>query len=272
MKIEIYATDFRGFLEKLALIIPDQSPSPLPIYEHVVLEADEQGLWLTGGDNEVQLRVGPIACRVIRQGSAMVNGRLLSRVVKRYPAVDLNLESDQGGVQIWGSLGKVAIRGPETVGYPKKDFDCLGFEILAGSLRALVSRTNFAVCRENNRYSIGGVLLEAGIDGLWAVATDGRRIAAKRVESRYGLAVTQTIVPARAVELISLLLIDPELDEMPAWVSLNQETSEVVVRSQYWSIWTRAIEGRFPKWRDCLLRAESPVGSAWPRRRAHDFE
>src|SRR5690606_26612209 len=88
--------------------------------------------------------------------------------------------------------------------------DC---EIDAGTLRTLISRTLFAAAAEHSRYAINGVLFERDGKRLRLVATDGRRLAVAKGEARpaSGAPTKSTcIVPTKALNLVSKLIVDPE--------------------------------------------------------------
>ena len=103
-----------------------------------------------------------------------------------------------------------------------------------------------------------GVLLELTANGLTAVATDGRRLARQEGPAKsVGGHVTgdnMTIIPTQAMQLLERALADNE-DNM----QLAARENDVLVKSGRATIYSRLVEGRYPKWRDVFPRREGMV-------------
>ena len=122
--------------------------------------------------------------------------------------------------------------------------------------REIVRRTVFATDNESSRYALGGVLLELTADHITAVATDGRRLArqegpAKSVGEQLA-GDHMTIVPTRAMQLLDRALGDK--DEV---LQLSARENDVLIKSGRVVMYSRLVEGRFPKWRDVFPRREN---------------
>ncbi|MFZ9916153.1 MAG: DNA polymerase III subunit beta, partial [Phycisphaerales bacterium] len=102
-------------------------------------------------------------------------------------------------------------------GYEPREFpgvrkagDRTDFEVDAGSLRRLITRTSFATARDDSRYAISGVLVERKKSQLRLVATDGRRLAVARGACKSGEGDTVFIVPTKALNALMRLMSDPD--------------------------------------------------------------
>jgi DNA polymerase-3 subunit beta len=131
-------------------------------------------------------------------------------------------------------------------------------ELPAKALRELIRRTIFATDVESTRYALGGVLLEFEDDRITAVGTDGRRLAkmeapAHATAGHHG-AETATIVPTRSMQLIERALGDLEPE-----IQVAARHNDVLVRSPSFVIYSRLVEGRFPKWRDVFPQRRNAV-------------
>jgi DNA polymerase-3 subunit beta len=129
-------------------------------------------------------------------------------------------------------------------------------EMPARFFREVVRRTIFATDNESSRYALGGVLVEMAAEGIVAVATDGRRLAkqegpAKSVGGHESGDKT-TIVPARAMQLIERAIADNEEN-----IQLAARENDILVKSTNATIYSRLVEGRFPRWRDVFPRRET---------------
>ncbi len=108
----------------------------------------------------------------------------------------------------------------------------------------------FATDVESTRYALGGVLVELSDDSITMVGTDGRRLArmSAPAEAENG-AVAPTgspVVPVKALKLIERNLDD---DDPPVHLAIQSGTA-VLVRTERAIIYSRLVEGRFPRYQD----------------------
>src|SRR5690606_16535480 len=86
-------------------------------------------------------------------------------------------------------------------------------------------------------------------DKITGVGTDGRRLACMEVPAKvigdHQSEGSMTIVPAKAMQLI-----DRALTEHDGDVQVAARANEVLIKTPRLSIYSRLVEGRFPKWRD----------------------
>ena len=120
----------------------------------------------------------------------------------------------------------------------------------AADLKRLIRRTIFATDVESTRYALGGVLVELSDDSITMVGTDGRRLArmSAPAEAENG-AVAPTgspVVPVKALKLIERNLDD---DDPPVHLAIQAGTA-VLVRTERAIIYSRLVEGRFPRYQD----------------------
>ncbi len=121
--------------------------------------------------------------------------------------------------------------------------------------REVIRRTVFATDNESSRYALGGVLVELAENGLTAVATDGRRLARQEGPAQsvggHVSGDTMTIIPTRTMQLIDRALADNEEN-----IQLAARDNDILVKSGSATIYSRLVEGRYPKWRDVFPRRE----------------
>jgi len=116
----------------------------------------------------------------------------------------------------------------------------------------------FATDTESSRYALGGVLIEFESDRVIAIGTDGRRLAkmegpAQSIDEHQS-GDAMTIVPARAMQLI-----DRALSDADAEIQLASRGNDILVKSPRATIYSRLVEGRFPKWREVVPKDENMV-------------
>ncbi len=121
------------------------------------------------------------------------------------------------------------------------------------TLRELIRRTSFATDVDSSRYALSGVLFEMNSDQVFAVATDGRRLA-RMVGTGLGVnghetKANHTIVTVRGLALISKAISDLPDDEK---VEFAARANDIVVRTIKSTVTCRLVEGRFPNWKNVL--------------------
>jgi DNA polymerase III subunit beta len=234
--------------------------SPKPILQNVKLELTDSGATLMGTDLEIGVRINVPGFSVDAPGSVVLPRDRFGKILSESSDEQLAMESDGSKVFIRGARSEYQLPSenpaefPNVLAFEEKKYH----EMPARFLREVVKRTVYATETESSRYALGGVLIELAENSLTAVATDGRRLARQE-----GPAIsvaghvsgdTMTIVPARAMQLIERALADSDED-----VKLAARDNDILVQSGGVTIYSRLVEGRFPKWRDVFPRREGMV-------------
>ena len=117
-------------------------------------------------------------------------------------------------------------------------------------LKKLIRRTIFATDVESTRYALGGVLVELTAESIAMVGTDGRRLArmsaAAEVENEPTGPAGTPVIPVKALKLIERNLAD---DDPPVHLAIQSGTA-VLMRTESAVIYSRLVEGRFPRYQD----------------------
>jgi len=236
------------------------SRSPKPILQNVKLEATAAGAILMGTDLEVGIRVEVPGFEVDVPGSAVLPRDRFGKILTESSDAKLLLENDGGKIVVRGQRSEFTLPSenpdefPSVMAFEEKKYH----ELPARFFREVVRRTVYATDNESSRYALGGVLLELTADKLTAVATDGRRLARQEgPATSVGEHVTgdnMTIVPTRAMQLIERALGDNEEN-----IQLAARENDILVRSGRATIYSRLVEGRYPKWRDVFPRRDGMV-------------
>jgi DNA polymerase-3 subunit beta len=233
----------------VASVAPARSPKP--ILQNVKLTADQDGSTLLATDLEVGIRYRVLGVKVDQPGSAILPTQHFGQILRTMSDEELLLEADDEHLLVKGLHAQFKLPGADPELYPEvPDFGAEGYLVVsAADLRRAIRRTVFATDVESTRYALGGVLFEAGDGGMSLVATDGRRLACQRlpVESEgSGRTAGQPVVPVKALKLLERNL----QDEDPPVHLAFQGTTAVLVRTERAVIYSRLVEGRFPRYQD----------------------
>jgi len=243
--------------------------SPKPILRNVKFEvagpvsgdsgAEGRGT-LLATDLEVGVRVSLADVQVEAPGSAVLPIDRVGLILRESSDAKLRIESDGQGTLVRGDRSEFKLPAgnpeefPSIVEFTENKYHALPARVF----KELIRRTVFATDTESSRYALGGVLFEMSGDKITAVGTDGRRLAmmeapGKAVEG-HETGDTMTIVPTKALHFIDRALADGDEE-----VQIATRANDVLVRSPRVTIYSRLVEGRFPKWRDVFPRRSDAV-------------
>ncbi len=234
--------------------------STKPILQNVKLEATSETVILSATDLEVGIRIELPGMDVEAPGSIILPIGRFGSILRESSDEKLLLESDGNRTEVKGDRSKFQLPSenpdefPAVVGFEEEKYH----ELPARFFRELVKRTVFATDSESSRYALGGVLLEMDEKGITAVGTDGRRLAKQEGPAKsvggHNTGESMTIVPTRAMQLIERALADNEAN-----IQLAARGNDVLVKSDRVTIYSRLVEGRYPKWRDVFPRRDGMV-------------
>lgn len=230
--------------------------SPKPVLENIKLEAQADKATLLATDLEVGIRVEVPGIDVAAPGEAILPSKRVGPILRESSDEKLLVECDGTRLRIGGQQSEFHLPTQNPDEFPAvRPFEEKSYHQLpAGRLRELLRRTVFATDVESSRYALGGVLLELTEKGILGVATDGRRLArqqaaAEAVGGHRGR--ENTVVPTRVIQIVERALGDGEEN-----VRLAVRENDVMVSSQRVTVYSRLVEGRFPKWREVLPKPE----------------
>jgi DNA polymerase-3 subunit beta len=249
MKVTCDREALLAAFQTAAAVVPTRSPKP--ILQNIKLEVSDAGAILLATDLEVGIRIQVPGIQVQVPGSAILPLSRFGSILRESSDATLRLEADGQATTVRGERSEFKLPAENPQEFPTvADFTDTAFhELSARLLREMIRRTIFATDNESSRYALGGVLLEMGPDKIIAVGTDGRRLAKMEVPARseggHQSGDTMTIVPTKAMQLIERAISDADAE-----IQLAARANDILVRGPRATIYSRLVEGRFPKWRD----------------------
>jgi DNA polymerase III subunit beta len=241
-----------------ATVVPSRSPKP--ILQNVKLVVTQEQATLLATDMEVGIRIDVPGIQVEATGSAVLPVGRFGSILRESTDAKLLVEADPQGTRVCGDRSEFKFPGqnpdefPEVASFADENYH----EISARLLKELIRRTLFATDTESSRYALGGVLVEFAEDKVTAVGTDGRRLAKMegpcRTVGHCSHDDVATIVPARSMQLIERALIDLDAD-----IRIAVHANDILVKSPRVTVYSRLVEGRFPKWRDVFPQRRNAV-------------
>jgi len=156
--------------------------SPVPLLEGLLLEAEEEGVRISGYDLKTGI-VTPVPAEVEETGGIVLNARLFGEIIRKMPGQYVTISVSSGFVAaISSEMSDFEILGSPMSDYPELPIVDGEDSITIGEalLKKMISQTNFAVSDNESRPIYTGALFEIGGGELTIVAVDGFRLAIRR--------------------------------------------------------------------------------------------
>ena len=230
-------------------VVPARSPKP--ILQNVKLVADTPAT-LLATDLEVAIRFRVLDVRVEEPGAVILPTQRMQQILRAARDADLYIEADGESLLIRGEESEFRLPAEDPDLFPEvPDFAASAYHaIAAADLRRSIRRTIFATDVESTRYALGGVKIELAADRITMVGTDGRRLAMVEADAEAEGGATDsggsTVVPVKALKLIERNLDD---EDPPVHLAVQSDKA-VLVRTDRAVIYSRLVEGRFPRYQD----------------------
>ena len=228
----------------------------LPILSHVLINVQRGQVVITGSDQEVQLEAvidaSVDSVEIVIEGVCAVPGRKLLDIVRHLPAESVLQfkQTDQHVVLLSGAFESQFSMLPAE-DFPRFETSEVGVcrvGLPGTDLKAMLSKTMFAMAHQDVRYFFNGMLLE--LDGalLRLVATNGQRLATAEhaLRSRVEVA-SRPVVPRKGVLELAKLL-DDAVGELVILISDN------ALEAQFgcFRFTTKLIDGDYPDYNKAI--------------------
>jgi len=246
MKFTITRQNLHQGLAAVSASIPTKTT--LPVLSNILLEARDGGVWMSGTDLDVAVRV-QVPAEVQEAGSLTAPGKKLQEIARELP--DRPVEVVSRGDQLELRCGRSAFK---LNGLPSDEFPNLpgvnfgeGWSVTGRELQNLIQHTAFAVSTEESRPILNGVLWELRDGRMQMVATNGHRLARMAVPA--GPATTTSadfIVPPAALQQVQRLF--KSEDEL----EVARDGNHLGFRSAGTEVYTRLIEGTYPNYEQVI--------------------
>lgn len=232
-------------------VVPARSPKPVLQNVKFVADADD-GSVLMGTDLEVGIRHRVLGIKVEQPGVLILPTAQIGSILRTSTDIDLAIETDDERLIVRGLHSEFTLPVEDVNLFPEvPDFAASSYHVIAASdMKKLIRRTIFATDVESTRYALGGVLVELSPESIAMVGTDGRRLARMSApadaENDPAALSGSPVIPIKALKLIERNLAD---DDPPVHLTI-QSGNTVLMRTESAVIYSRLVEGRFPRYQD----------------------
>lgn len=209
MKFVIPTQELNYLISKVLNVVP-LKPT-VPIVGNILIEASKGEIILTATDFNVGIRCHAEA-EIQEEGATTLPSKKFAQLIREISTLNVEISTSPNQITtlIAGS-SRFKLNGMSKEDFPELPHtdNAPYFELPQKTFKELLSKTAFAVSREDNRYVLTGVLMEINGGLATFVGTDGKRLA--RAFSQVEIDPTlqcQSVIPIKAVEEIIKNLTD----------------------------------------------------------------
>lgn len=251
MDVTIGKAELQKALSRVQGIAESRS-SAMPILQHLLLEAEDETVWVSATDLDISLRAS-YEGQVNTPGRVTLPARKVFDVVRELPESEVHLEADDDHwVRMTCARSKFRFPGLDPSEFPKVPTfdDTPSIPLPAGDFGQMIRKTQFAISSDETRTALNGIFFEAKRGTLTLVATDGHRLACISQSFESLTEDIGIIIHRKAIqELLKVLGDDVETAQFQRQENhiLFQLDSRVLV--------SRLIEGQFPNYQQVIPKA-----------------
>jgi DNA polymerase-3 subunit beta len=255
MRFTITRQNLHNGLVAVSAAVP--SKTTLPVLSNILFDADEDGVWMSGTDLDVGVRVHAPA-DVKERGSITAPGKKLQEMTRELPdqPVEVQTRADQIELRWGGGPSHVKLNGlpaDEFPALPAVDFDG-GWSTRGTDLQTLIHHTAFAVSSEESRPILNGVLWELRPEMMRMVATNGHRLARMSVPASSSSSPSaDLIVPPAALQQVQRLFKGDDD------VQVARSGNHLGFKAGGTEVYTRLIDGSYPNYEQVIPKDNDKV-------------
>lgn len=220
----------------------------LPILSHVLIRAQENRLSLVGSDLEIELTGHAELVENAQSFETTLSGRKLMDICRTLPEnAEISLQLEGAKASVIAGKSRFSLVTLPSSDFPLAAFEASGKSVtcLQSDFAALLESTAFAMAQQDVRFYLNGLYFEASENSICAVATDGHRLAVRKMIFPELTETTQFILPRKGVfELLRLLSKEPDKT-----LSIHIGKNAIRLESDTFTFVSRLIEGKFPDYR-----------------------
>ncbi|HEX8390540.1 MAG TPA: DNA polymerase III subunit beta [Candidatus Saccharimonadales bacterium] len=244
MKVTVTQENLNSALGTVARVASTRTS--LPVLGNILLRTESNRLLLAATNLEVAI-TQHIGAKVVSEGAITVPARLLSEFVANLPKGNVDLRVDGSKLHISADKYVSTINGMVADEFPALPVieDVAPLVLATDLLKTAISQTVLTASSDSTRPVLTGALLHSHEGHLYLAATDGYRLAERRLVS--APSELRALIPASTLQDVARVVPD-DCDE----VSLLVDESQVRFRMGDIEVTSRLIEGNFPDYRQLI--------------------
>ncbi len=244
MKVSVTQENLNKALSVVSRVASNKTS--LPVLNNILLRTEKNRLLLAATNLEVAITEF-IGAKVVSDGALTIPARLLSEFIANLPKGNIDLKVDGSKLHITSDKYNSTINGMLAEEFPSLPEINAAEEIKlpADMVKNAISQTILTASHDDTRPVLTGVLCHSFEGYLYFAATDGYRLAERRL-----VKTTQEIralIPASTLADVARVIPD-DCDE----ITLLVDDSQVRFRMDDVEVTSRLIDGNFPDYRQLI--------------------
>lgn len=231
--------------------------STIAALEGVLINCTEDNIELCGYNTEMGITTS-IKATVQEKGKIVVNGHLLTEIIKKLPSDVVEIESNENlAVKISCGQSKFELIGIDAKEFPELPdiSQAESFKVPAGILKSMIKQTIFAVADTDSKPVHTGTLFDIKNKILSLVSVDGYRLALRSEPIEESLEL-KFVVPGKTLKEVLRIL--PQSSENEETVKISAGMRHINFYVGNYKIVSRLLEGEFLDYKTTIPKNTSP--------------
>ncbi|URJ29773.1 DNA polymerase III subunit beta [Blochmannia endosymbiont of Camponotus sp.] len=237
-------------LQKVVSIISGRPR--MPVLTHVLLEINDDCLYITATDLEIEITVKVMLGDKYPVGSITAPGRKLFEICRSLPGLSkISIMLKGNKLIICSGYSTFSLSTFPASDFPKlEEWDNrIKLIISQSTLKEMIELTQFSMGQQDARYYLNGIFFETKEHTLRIIATDGHRLASCKTIVDSLLPYQAIIIPRKGiVEILRLLNIGKKL------VNIQTNNNSIRVQMDNYIFTSKLIDAVFPNCHDVFLK------------------
>lgn len=225
----------------------------IPILTGIKIEAHTHGITLTGSDSDISIESyipavedEIINIEQIEEGSIVLQARYFPNIIRKLPEKTVQIEVDSNlQVKITSGKAEFNLNGQDAEQYPelpKLQVDD-SFSIQTDLLKDLIRQTVFAISTMETRPILTGVNITLQNQVLSFTATDGHRLASRKIPLKETtMELSNIVVPGKGLNELQKIL-----DNTDETVEISTTNNLILFRTKNIYFLSRLLDGNYPE-------------------------
>ncbi|MDO8573588.1 MAG: DNA polymerase III subunit beta, partial [Candidatus Daviesbacteria bacterium] len=219
--------------------------STLPVLDNILLSAEGSKLKIAATNLEIGV-IEYLNVEVEVPGEITVPAKTLVELISGLGPNKIGLELKEEILTVESGKFKATINGIAAAEFPAIPLSSSSGISLPKEAFLTSAQILFASAVDEGRPVLTGILTDISGDKLDFVATDGFRLAHRRLELPKASVQFKSLIPRKTFEEVLRLIAEQDLEEVGIATSENQ--NQIVFTLGTTQVSSRLIEGQFPAW------------------------
>lgn len=253
MNVQVLQENLNRILNQTGRII--STKSQLPVLQTVFLKAKEGMIIATSTNLETSEIVG-VGAKVVKEGEVCVPAKLFAELIGSLPQETVALVDEDGGLTVKCAGFSAVIPVMPTGEFPAVDVSNQGKKIILAKdlLTAALGEVLFATATDEARPLLAGLKIKTADKELLLAATDGYRLAVKRLQIDLETDL-DIVVPARALgEVLKVAHEEKGATEVSL---IHASDGQLVFGVGETRVVTRLIDGEYPNFEKIIPKSHT---------------